>query len=57
MYLFRIYNFGHCYLFDICDLGFGISGLSGLVKFLNNNEACVKLMDGYWKAVDLSGQK
>jgi len=18
-------NFGHCYLFDICDLGFGIS--------------------------------
>ena len=70
MYVFRILNFGHCDLpfdlaqggelvepFDICDLGFGISGLSGLVKFLNNNEACVKLMDGYWKAVDLSGQK
>jgi hypothetical protein len=22
---FAILNFGHCYLFDICDLGFGIS--------------------------------
>jgi hypothetical protein len=22
---FGILNFGHCYLFDICDLGFGIS--------------------------------
>jgi hypothetical protein len=22
---FSVSNFGHCYLFDICDLGFGIS--------------------------------
>ena len=22
--MFEIWNFGHCYLFDICDLEFGI---------------------------------